>query len=57
MPGGGLILPTAEAGRQLAINVARLSIKVNKLDDAVRSRLRPSSIAGDDLSWRAFSAN
>ncbi|WP_218277757.1 hexameric tyrosine-coordinated heme protein [Pseudomonas sp. 31-12] len=52
-----MILPTAEAGRQLAINVARLSIKVNKLDDAVRSRLRPSSIAGDDLSWRAFSAN
>lgn len=41
VPGGSLIVPTAEAGRQLAIKMARLSIKVTQPDDAVRNRLRP----------------
>ncbi|RON24580.1 hypothetical protein BK660_02610 [Pseudomonas brassicacearum] len=41
VPGGSLIVPTAEAGRQLAVKMARLTIKVTQPDDAVRSRLRP----------------
>lgn len=41
IPGGTLIVPTAEAGRQLAIKMARLSIKVTQPDDTIRTRLRP----------------
>lgn len=40
VPGGSLIVPNAEAGRQLAVKMARLTIKTTQPDDAVRSRLR-----------------
>lgn len=40
IPGNSLIVPTPEAGRHLALKMARLSIKVTQPDEAVRSRLR-----------------
>lgn len=41
VPGGTLLTANAEEGRQLAVKMARLSIKATQPDDAVRSRLRP----------------
>ena len=40
VPGNTLITATPEEGRQLAIKLARLSIKATQPDDAVRGRLR-----------------
>jgi len=41
VPGNTLITPTPEEGRQLAIKLARLTIKVTQPDADVRDRLRP----------------
>lgn len=40
VPGNTLITATPEEGRQLAIKLARLSIKATQPDDAVRDKLR-----------------
>lgn len=41
VPGGSLQTENAEAGRQLAVKMARLIIKYSQPDEAVRQRLRP----------------
>lgn len=41
IPGNTLITASPEEGRQLAIKMARLSIKVTQPDAAVRDKLRP----------------
>ena len=41
VPGNSLITATPEEGRQLAIKLARLIIKVTQPDAAIRERLRP----------------
>ncbi|MBE9461357.1 hexameric tyrosine-coordinated heme protein [Dyadobacter subterraneus] len=41
VPGNTLITATAEEGRQLAIKMSRLIIKVTQPDAAVREKLRP----------------
>ncbi|NBV64695.1 MAG: hypothetical protein EBR71_09585 [Planctomycetes bacterium] len=41
VPGNSLITKTPEEGRQLAIKMARLVIKVTQPDAATRERLRP----------------
>lgn len=41
IPGNSLITATPEEGRQLAIKMARLIIKVTQPDDEIRGRLRP----------------
>lgn len=41
IPGNSLITKTPEEGRQLAIKIARLTIKVTQPDGAVREKLRP----------------
>ena len=41
VPGNTLITATAEEGRQLAIKISRLIIKVTQPDAAVREKLRP----------------
>jgi hypothetical protein len=41
VPGNTLITATPEEGRQLAIKLARLIIKVTQPDAAIRERLRP----------------
>lgn len=41
IPGNSLITATPEEGRQLAIKLARLIIKVTQPDAAIRERLRP----------------
>lgn len=40
VPGNSLITATPEEGRQLAVKMARLVIKVTQPDAAVRDRLR-----------------
>lgn len=40
VPNNTLITATLEEGRQLALKLARLSIKATQPDDAVRARLR-----------------
>lgn len=40
VPNNTLITATPEEGRQLALKLARLSIKATQPDDAVRARLR-----------------
>ena len=41
IPGNSLITATPEAGRQLAIKMARLTIKVTQPNAAIREMLRP----------------
>lgn len=41
IPGNTLITKTPEEGRQLAIKMARLVIKVTQPDAAIREKLRP----------------
>ena len=41
VPGNSLLTKTPEEGRQLAVKMARLIIKVTQPDAAVRERLRP----------------
>ena len=41
IPNGTLITSSPEEGRQLAVKMARLIIKVTQPDAAVRERLRP----------------
>ncbi|MGB3342457.1 MAG: hexameric tyrosine-coordinated heme protein [Aequorivita sp.] len=41
VPGNSLITNTPEEGRQLAVKMARLIIKVTQPDAAVRDKLRP----------------
>ncbi len=41
VPGNTLLTPTPEAGRQLAVKMARLIMKATQPDDAVRAKLRP----------------
>jgi glycerate-2-kinase len=41
VPGNTLLTKTPEEGRQLAMKMARLIIKVTQPDAAVRERLRP----------------
>lgn len=41
IPGNTLITNTPEEGRQLAVKMARLVIKVTQPDPTVRERLRP----------------
>lgn len=40
VPGNTLITATPEDGRQLAIKLARLTIKATQPDDAIRDKLR-----------------
>lgn len=40
VPGNTLITATPEEGRQLALRLARLSIKATQPDDAIRGKLR-----------------
>lgn len=40
IPGNSLITDTPEAGRQLALKMARLVIKVTQPDEAIRNQLR-----------------
>ncbi len=40
VPGNTLITAAPEEGRQLAIKLARLTIKATQPDDAIRDRLR-----------------
>lgn len=41
IPGNSLITKTPEEGRQLAVKMARLVIKVTQPDAAMRDKLRP----------------
>ncbi|HZW77087.1 MAG TPA: hexameric tyrosine-coordinated heme protein [Flavobacteriaceae bacterium] len=41
VPGNSLITKTPEEGRQLAVKMARLVIKVTQPDAAMRDKLRP----------------
>lgn len=41
IPGNSLITKTPEEGRQLAIKMARLTIKATQPDAATREKLRP----------------
>lgn len=41
IPGNSLITATPEEGRQLAVKMARLVIKVTQPDAAMRDKLRP----------------
>lgn len=41
IPGNSLITETPEEGRQLAVKMARLTIKLTQPDATVRERLRP----------------
>ncbi len=41
IPGNSLITKTPEEGRQLAVKMARLVIKVTQSDAAMREKLRP----------------
>jgi len=41
IPGNSLITSSPEEGRQLAVKLARLSIKLTQPDAEVRDRLRP----------------
>ncbi|HLW31788.1 MAG TPA: hexameric tyrosine-coordinated heme protein [Aequorivita sp.] len=41
VPGNSLITKSPEEGRQLAVKMARLIIKVTQPDAAVRDKLRP----------------
>lgn len=41
IPGNSLITNTPEEGRQLAVKLARLTIKVTQPDAEVRKKLRP----------------
>lgn len=41
IPGNSLITKTPEEGRQLAVKMARLVIKVTQPDAAIREKLRP----------------
>ena len=41
IPNNSLITNTPEEGRQLAVKMARLIIKVTQLDASVREKLRP----------------
>ncbi|WP_462248081.1 hexameric tyrosine-coordinated heme protein [Ekhidna sp.] len=41
IPGNTLITATPEEGRQLAIKLARLSIKITQPDATIREKLRP----------------
>lgn len=41
IPGNSLITKTPEEGRQLAVKMARLIIKVTQPDAAIRQKLRP----------------
>lgn len=41
VPGNSLLTKTPEEGRQLAVKMARLIIKVTQPDAAVRKKLRP----------------
>ena len=40
VPGGTLLTPSAEEGRQLAMKMARLIIKATQPDGAIREQLR-----------------
>ncbi len=40
VPGNSLVTESPEAGRQLAVKMARLVIKLTQPDDAVRTQLR-----------------
>ncbi len=42
VPGNSLITATPEEGRQLAVKMARLIIKVTQPDAAIREKLRPT---------------
>lgn len=48
IPGNTLITKTAEEGRQLAIKMSRLIIKVTQPDASVREKLRP--VYSDDAA-------
>ncbi len=41
IPGNSLITKTPEEGRQLAVKMARLIVKITQPDAAVREKLRP----------------
>ncbi|WP_026452290.1 hexameric tyrosine-coordinated heme protein [Aequorivita capsosiphonis] len=41
IPGNSLITKTPEEGRQLAVKMSRLIIKITQPDPAVREKLRP----------------
>lgn len=41
IPGNSLMTKTPEEGRQLAIKMARLTIKATQPDAAIREKLRP----------------
>ncbi len=41
IPGNSLITKTPEEGRQLAVKIARLNIKLTQPDPEVRKKLRP----------------
>lgn len=47
-PGNSLITQTPEEGRQLAVKMARLTIKLTQPDAATREKLRP--VYADDAS-------
>ncbi|MFZ4929209.1 hexameric tyrosine-coordinated heme protein [Chryseobacterium sp. Mn2064] len=48
IPNNSLITKTPEEGRQLAVKMARLIIKVTQPDAAIREKLRP--VYADDAS-------
>lgn len=48
IPGNSLITKTPEEGRQLAVKMARLTIKLTQPDAATREKLRP--VYADDAS-------
>lgn len=48
IPGNSLITQTPEEGRQLAVKMARLTIKLTQPDAATREKLRP--VYADDAS-------
>ncbi|AZA84193.1 hypothetical protein C1637_17065 [Chryseobacterium lactis] len=48
VPNNSLLTKTPEEGRQLAVKMARLIIKVTQPDAAVREKLRP--VYADDAS-------
>jgi hypothetical protein len=48
VPGNTLVTSTPEEGRQLAIKMSRLIIKVTQPDAAIREKLRP--VYADDAS-------
>ena len=48
VPNNSLITPDPESGRELAIRIARLTVKAMQPDDEMRSALRPAYAGNAD---------